>query len=181
MQSKVHSPSERGMSGQSYIELAIALPTLLILVMGLVEVALLMRAQLVLTNATREGARLASRGREDGEVINRAMVAFSHQLPANLDTNTGIAVTRFYVPGSGDPAPEVTSTFTGTAFYRTNKCKSTVERGYWYTLAAQNEGFTNTHDVVVVEACHYYNLSFLPITRTLYDKTTMRISAQRTE
>ena len=48
--------------GQSLLEFALALPVLLILFLGLIEVALALRAQLVLTNANREAARYASRG-----------------------------------------------------------------------------------------------------------------------
>ncbi len=102
------------------------LPILLLLVMGLVELALLLRAQLVLTNATREGARLASRGAEDDEVAQRALEAFSHQLPVrtesqvNPDTgaleaaNTGIIITRFYVPVAVTHTGATTLTITAT-------------------------------------------------------------------
>jgi Flp pilus assembly protein TadG len=169
------------MGGQSFLEFAIALPALLILLMGMVEVALLMRAQLVLTNATREGARLASRGMPDGAVFDRAMSAFSRQLPADLSANTGIAITRFYVPGAGEPAPDVTSVYSGTGFYSTGRCKSTIGSGYWDTLVENNKGFSTRHDVAIVEACHNYDLSFIPVTRMLYDKTTMRISVQLDE
>jgi hypothetical protein len=34
---------------------------------------------------------------------------------------------------------------------------------------------------VIVEICHDYRLAFFPMARTLYDKTTMRISTQRAE
>jgi Flp pilus assembly protein TadG len=153
--------------------------------MGLVEVAFLMRAQLVLTNATREGARLASRGREDTEVAGRAVSAFSRQLPVRTlgaDANTGIMITRFYVPPLPEETPiTMTTYFSGTFAFGTNTCESTIAPGYWYTLTQQNEGFEGPHDVAVVEACHYYDLAFFPVQRMLYDRTIMRISTQRTQ
>ena len=176
--------NRRGARGQSYLELALVLPVLLVLMMGLVEVALLMRAQLVLTNATREGARLASRGVGDDEVVERVMSAFSNQLPADLETNTGIAVSRFSAPGLGQGSPTTLTPTLEGAFNTglvTPTCTSTITPGYASTLFKENENFTSMHEVAIVEACHHYHLSFLPITRTLYDKTTMRISAQRAE
>jgi Flp pilus assembly protein TadG len=174
--------NQQGARGQGYLELALALPVLLVLMMGLIEVALLMRAQLVLTNATREGARLASRGVGDEAVVDRAMFAFSNQLPADLDTNTGIAVTRFYVPELPGEPPVVSDTyFVGKFDLADPTCTSRVSPDYRSVLVAENADFGSPHDVVIVEACHHYHLSFLPITRILYDQTTMRIVVQRTE
>ena len=55
-----HRPA-RGCSlrgaGQSVVELAITLPILLLLMLGLVNLGILMHAQIVLTNAAWEGAR----------------------------------------------------------------------------------------------------------------------------
>ncbi len=49
---------ERGVrAGQSVVELAITLPILLLLIVGLVNLGILMHAQIVLTNAAWEGAR----------------------------------------------------------------------------------------------------------------------------
>jgi len=44
-------------AGQSVVELAITLPILLLLILGLVNLGILMQAQIVLTNAAWEGAR----------------------------------------------------------------------------------------------------------------------------
>lgn len=182
MESKSCRSNVQGIRGQSYLELALALPVLLVLIMGLVEVALLMRAQLVLTNATREGARLASRGIGDDKVVERAMFAFSNQLPADLGTNTGIAVTRFYVPAlPGEPEVASTTLFTGTFGSVSPTCTSKVAPDYRNILVAENQDFDSPHDVVIVEACHHYHLAFLPVSRVLYDKTTMRIAAQRAQ
>jgi hypothetical protein len=138
-----------------------------------------------LTNATREGARLASRGREDTEVARWTVSAFSRQLPVRTsgpDANTGIMITRFYVPPLVEETPiTMTTYYSGTFVFGTDTCDSTIAPGYWYTLTQQNEGFEGPHDVAIVEACHHYDLAFFPVKRTLYDRTVMRIATQRTE
>ena len=45
-------------SGQALVELALVLPLLLILAFGIVEFGLLMYNKAVITNASREGARV---------------------------------------------------------------------------------------------------------------------------
>jgi Flp pilus assembly protein TadG len=162
-----------------------------VLVMGLVETALMMRAQLVLTNATREAARLASRGQGAEEVAQRAMVAFSEQLPARTsgpDTNTGIIVTLVYVPALPEDPPVTSRTyFSGTAkldtYTGTYTCTTRVPAGYRDDLVKEHQDSDGSHDVAIVEVCHSYRPAFFPIQRffTLYDKTTMRISAQRAQ
>jgi hypothetical protein len=183
------------------------LPVLLLLVMGLVELALLLRAQLVLTNATREGARLASRGAGDPEVIERVMVAFSRQLPVRLDpqtdpqtgateeANTGIIVTRFFVPGivtdTGTIAVETTISPTrGIAFMTDDgmvpfASRISPDKRADFTLS--DEEPDSTHDVVIVETYFQHNLVFyvpiepfvqryFPGIFVLYDRSTMRVS-----
>ena len=51
------SRRNHGTAGQSVVELAITLPILLLLMLGLVNLGILMHAQIVLTNAAWEGAR----------------------------------------------------------------------------------------------------------------------------
>jgi Flp pilus assembly protein TadG len=173
--------------GQSYIEFVLVLPILLLLVGGLIETALLMRAQLVLTNATREAARLASRGRADAEAARQGMFAFSNQLPAQTDppdtANTGIIITRFTVPAVMDGSV-ITETvyYSGTATLgASGGCPSRVPADEWNILAAQNQGYGTTHEVAIVEMCHNYRLALLPVGRALYDQTTMRIAALRSQ
>jgi hypothetical protein len=121
---EVEATSPRGNAqGQSLLEFAVILIGLLILFLGLIEVALAMRAKLVLTNANREAARLASRGTfTDEQVANQALLALAGQLQADTETNTGIIVTRFRVPAPDASPPAsithqvyITGTFSYTA------------------------------------------------------------------
>ena len=52
----------RSQRGQSLVEFALVLPILLILVLGIVDFGMGLRAYVTLTNATREGARFAAVG-----------------------------------------------------------------------------------------------------------------------
>lgn len=62
--------------GQGLLELAVILPVLLILLMGLVEIGYALRDYLVVVNACREGCRFAARGRfSDQDVVARVVSA----------------------------------------------------------------------------------------------------------
>ena len=64
--------------GQSVVELAILLPVLLLLLMGIFEFGRIMNAQLVISHASREGVRVASVGGNDEEIIGRVNVALGN-------------------------------------------------------------------------------------------------------
>ncbi len=57
--------------GQSIVELALILPVLLILFMGVIEFGRIFHNYLIITNASREGARIAILGKSDQEINNR--------------------------------------------------------------------------------------------------------------
>jgi len=59
--------------GQSIVEVALVLPVLLLLLAGVVDVARAMATKVALTNASREGARYASRYPADGAGVVRAV------------------------------------------------------------------------------------------------------------
>lgn len=57
--------------GQSLVEFALVIPLLLIILMAIFEFALMFNSYLVISNASREGARLASLGGSDFAVEER--------------------------------------------------------------------------------------------------------------
>lgn len=59
--------------GQSLVEMAFILPIILLVVMGIVEFGRIFNTYLVLTNASREGARVASVGGTDTDVMNSVL------------------------------------------------------------------------------------------------------------
>lgn len=185
--------------GQSLLEFALALPALLILFLGLIELAMAMRAQLVLTNANREAARYASHGAfTDEQVAQRAVVSFAGQLPIALsgaDANTGIIISRFHIPtGAANPTYD-TPYVTGTLTY-TNRSGNVIQtpsklepESYAQQLKAQNAKFLTTNDIVIVETYyHHYQVLHAPLIEwvfpepiILYMRTAMRISRPRVQ
>ena len=74
-------PSRTLGAGQSVVELAITLPILLLLILGLVNLGILMQAQIVLTNAAWEGARagatIADPAHGDEEILGAVQRSLS--------------------------------------------------------------------------------------------------------
>ncbi|MBN1812593.1 MAG: pilus assembly protein [Anaerolineae bacterium] len=209
MQGKLGPSNSHEERGQSYIEFVLVLPVLLLLVMGAIELALLLRAQLVLTNATREGARLASRGAQDDEVAQRVLEAFSRQLPIRTESqvnpntgaieaaNTGIVITRFFVPVVVTDTGGATLMITATTYSTGNipfvtdgrviTLTSQIGPGKWSSFTVPDEQSDSTHDVVFVETFYQHNLAlyspieplaqhYFPEMFVLYDRSTMRVS-----
>ncbi len=56
--------------GQALVEMAFVLPVIILVLMGIVEFGRIFNAYLVLTNASREGARVAAVGGADLDVMN---------------------------------------------------------------------------------------------------------------
>jgi hypothetical protein len=110
----------RSTEGQSLVEMALVMPLLLLMFVGLIEIGFALRNYLVLVNANREGARFAARGRwfeEDSvpEIFNRVVAAagvdqrgdeliqFMRTEPiGDLDPNTVIRVAYIQVPDQVD-------------------------------------------------------------------------------
>jgi hypothetical protein len=185
------------------LEFALVLPILLTLFLATIELALTLRAQLVLTNANREAARYASHGAfTDEQVAQRAVVSFAKQLPVTLSgpgANAGLIITRFHIP-AGDAEPTYDTPYiTGTLSY-VNSQGDTVETPsqfepdiYKLEMKDQNAGFFTTNDIVVVETYyHHYQVLNAPIVEyvfewvfpepiVLYSHTVMRVSRPRVQ
>lgn len=54
--------------GQSIVEMALILPIIIMLFMGMIEFSRIFGSYLLVTHASREGARLASIGKTDAEI-----------------------------------------------------------------------------------------------------------------
>lgn len=57
--------------GQAMVEMAIVLPILLVILMGIFEFGRIFNTYLIMTNASREGARSAALGDSDTDIIQR--------------------------------------------------------------------------------------------------------------
>lgn len=89
-------------SGASALEFALVVPILLVLVMGIIEFGFMFQAQLALTHAAREGARLAAVDKYDAaKVVNQAFpltpsIATSPSPPSAAASGDPVSVTLDY-------------------------------------------------------------------------------------
>ena len=199
MENEVHDSKK--VRGQGLVELVITLPILLLLFLGLIELAMALRAQLVLVNANREATRFGSRGRfTDGQMADRAVTSFSGQLPVQLqgaDANTQIIITRFYVPAQNNAEGTYDTPIyvTGTLGHE-SKIDPEI---YVRQLATDNDTFNDdligdgdldavrtSHDAIVVEIYyHHFQVLRAPLVEwvfpepmVLYSRTVMRIGSE---
>lgn len=77
--------SRRGMLGVSLTELALVLPVLLLLVLGVVDFSRALQYNNILVNLSREGANLSARTTEQPEFIFRALIDTATPLDMNAD------------------------------------------------------------------------------------------------
>jgi Flp pilus assembly protein TadG len=92
--------------GAAAVELGILLPLLLLIVLGIIDFGRMLNAQVTLTQAAREGSRLAALGNADADVTTRTQDA------ATSLESVGVSITA--CPdgsGSGSDA-RVTATYT---------------------------------------------------------------------
>ncbi|NLE24461.1 MAG: pilus assembly protein [Clostridiaceae bacterium] len=60
---------KKNTKGQSLVETAIILPIVILIIMGIIEFGLIFNNYILITNASREGARKAALGGTDSEII----------------------------------------------------------------------------------------------------------------
>lgn len=70
--------------GQSIVELAILLPIILIILMGVFESGRVMNAYLIINHASREGARSASLGDSDTEILETVSLSSNTLNSSNM-------------------------------------------------------------------------------------------------
>ena len=104
--------------GSQLVEFALVLPMLLLVVLGIAEFGIIFQRYEVVTNAAREGARMAvlPGGYTDADVQARVRTYLTNGRVANTVANTVILVDDVQVPvGGGRPplsAKRVTVTYT---------------------------------------------------------------------
>jgi Flp pilus assembly protein TadG len=81
------------------VELALTLPVLLLLLVGLVEVGNALNAYMTVVDVARDGARLGSKGAASDDQIKDLVITETDRLPNGVD-RADITVQRNTVPGS---------------------------------------------------------------------------------
>ncbi|WP_366923028.1 pilus assembly protein [Metallumcola ferriviriculae] len=88
--------------GQALVEIALALPLLIILSLGVLEAGRVIHTYLIVGQAAREGARIASLRADDLEIVTKvkgelfslgAETAAVHVLPSEVERQPGRSVT----------------------------------------------------------------------------------------
>lgn len=107
----------RSERGAELIEMAVALPLLLLIVMGMVDFAFLFQRYLVLTNAAMEGARVAVLpGYSSTDAQARAI---AYATTGGVPGTVTVAALAVSLPGvGGDPWPGMQVTVTHEYEYR---------------------------------------------------------------
>jgi Flp pilus assembly protein TadG len=90
--------SRRGERGQSAVEIGILLPLFLILILGVVEVNAAMNSYISVVNASRDGARLGSKGAATDAAIQALVQKDLGRLP-NTTPLSNITITHPTVSG----------------------------------------------------------------------------------
>lgn len=102
--------------GQSLVEFALVLPILLLFLLGIIEFGWLLNAQISLTSAAREGARLAAVEKieefDESDIIaliqptvdnNFSQFKVSPSIDPNLITGTGVYLVEIKLEGNIKP------------------------------------------------------------------------------
>ena len=131
--------TRRGVAGQSLVEFALALPFLLILLLGLLEVGLLIRSHLSIMYAVREGARVgaaAASAREEWKADAQMLDAVN----SNANTEIGnIYFAKIYQSQYDNPVDG-----SGVPVNKNNYCYSWGEPIVPYWLSSSSTGCSST-------------------------------------
>ncbi|MEW6622200.1 MAG: TadE/TadG family type IV pilus assembly protein [Bacillota bacterium] len=89
--------------GQSLVEFALIIPIFLLLLFGLIQFAVILNAQITVTAAAREGARIAVLGVSETEIKTRVKDSASTGILLNEITNDDISISTPEGTGKGKP------------------------------------------------------------------------------
>jgi hypothetical protein len=92
--------------GQNFVEMALILPVLVIILMGMIEIAFLVHSTYLVATSAREGARFASRGMhlDIDEIVEITQASLEQALFVDMDgadANTRIWVTYIDIDPTG--------------------------------------------------------------------------------
>ena len=100
-------PRRRNRRGAAVVEMAIVTPLFFMLTLGIVEFGRAMMVSQLVTNAARDGARIAA---ADGSTNDTVQTAVEEFLTESLDITTGditVSITVEAGPGNADPGNDV--------------------------------------------------------------------------
>ncbi|MEX1253829.1 MAG: TadE family protein [Dehalococcoidia bacterium] len=89
----------RSSRGQSMAELGLVLPIIMLIIVGVVEIADGMNAYLTVVDSARDGARLGAKGGASDDEIKNLVVTETDRLRDPIDPSTDITVDHVTVDG----------------------------------------------------------------------------------
>jgi Flp pilus assembly protein TadG len=129
------APRERG---AAITEMALLLPILLLLVLGVFELGAAFKSYLTTSNAAREGTRLLSARGTDELADCLALVKAVDALSLANDFNSLDRIEIFQAnPSTGDPVPGTTNTYTYSAGDPTDCSTTAPNCGSWTCTISQ--------------------------------------------
>jgi len=172
MQNRAKAEYEKG---QSLVEIAIFLSILLVLLVGVIQVAVAVNAYLVVVNATREGARYSV---GDFNRTNAEIAAFTkgNATALNLNaSNATIIVTRVDTVTTGGGVISLTgyvSTYEPTLGVEPSRFNQTNVLARLDNVANKIPG---NDEFVIVEFFYSYPFFMAPVSIPMYSYTAMRV------
>ena len=88
-----------GERAQSLVELALVLPILLVLIVGIADIGSAYNAYLTVIDSGREGARLGSKGLATDTQIRQLVTNDMSRLTTSFNATTGVTISRNTMPG----------------------------------------------------------------------------------
>lgn len=161
--------------GQSLIEIAFALPILLMMVVGIVELGFALNAYNQTINASREGARFGSLGGSDTAVSSIVEGAASYLIQYN-EANSDLYVVRAELTGTAPNCGVITDTFSCEPVWDSDVLNTACVSGPEILSRLEPQGIVNCDLKVVAVDLHYRSSSLLrlPLVKQLSEAVLMR-------
>jgi Flp pilus assembly protein TadG len=151
-------------AGQSAVELALVLPLLVLLALGIFDFSRAIRASNIITNISREGANLAARSTIAPQDVMKSLASTAQ--PLAMDTDGAMYLTQV-IGVSGVPTVQPQSVWGNTANGRDSRINQA-------NVAAKLGAITipNGDSVYIFEVLYTYNSLFMQsYSPTLYSVT----------
>lgn len=166
--------NQRKERGQALVEMALIAPIFLLLVLGLIDFAGAFHARITITNAAREGARLAARGNIFSEAQVRQVVV-EQSRGVDIAAHGTVYLTTVRSTTSGFTPSTVTLVNNGGASRLTFADLETLQR----ELTASEPDYLRNEDLVVLEIVYVHPLDtgFFGATLPMSAYAAMPVSA----
>lgn len=149
--------------GQALVEMALLLPFLLILLVGMVELGVALQRQMIVVNAAREGARFGAFGATPQDIHAQTLLAASQMVEFD-EENAVITVIHAETDAEGD-----FETWTQTTYPADAHAPHVTQEKVWMQL--QMEGDPASLKLVVVDMRYdHHSMLGLPLVGALADR-----------